>query len=139
MKNLLFIGALSILSFNSFAQDDSKSKINKTFSIDGSVCITTDGKAAYYNMGGAQIKFDFNHKIALTLTLLPSLGVRPVTTTDSYGKKSTTINAVPVLGMGPQIFIKRLILSFPFYYRADKKIWVATAGIGYRIQYSKSK
>ena len=98
-------------------------------------------------MGGAQIKFDINYKIILALTFLPALGISTVTktttTTDSYGVTSTKttkqLNALPVLGIGPQVFIKRFILSFPFCYNGDKKVWVATAGIGYKIQYSKAK
>ncbi len=138
MKKFFLVTVAYLLTLNSHAQDDSQTKIKHTFSIDGSVCVTTDGKSAYYNMGGAQLKFDFNHKVAVTLTLLPSLGVGKVKVLkDNYYKDE--IRATPVLGIGPQIFIRKLILSFPFYYRADKKIWIATAGIGYKIQFSKAK
>ena len=148
MKKILFASTICLLALNSIAQDDSQTKIKKTFSIEGAACVTTpDLKAYYYNMGGAQIKFDFNHKVIIALTFLPALGISSVTKTkiitDSYGNISTKTtkewNALPVLGIGPQLFIKRFILSFPFCYNSNKKVWVATAGIGYKIQYSKSK
>ncbi len=139
MKKIFLVTFAYLLTLNSHAQDDSQTKIKRTFTIDGSVCLTTDGKAAYYNMGGAQIKFDFNHKIALALTFLPALGIRQVTSIDWQGYEEKKIKANPLLGIGPQLFIRRLILSFPFCYNANKNIWVSTAGIGYRIQYSKAK
>lgn len=139
MKRNSFIVVIILCALHCFAQDDSQTKIKKTFSIDGAVCVTTDGKAAYYNMGGAQIKFDLNHKVAFTFTFLPALGIRQETTWDSYGKPKKEMKAVPLLGIGPQIFIRKLILSFPFCYNATNGTWVSTAGIGYRIQYSKTK
>ena len=123
---------------NSFAQDDSQSKIRNSFTIDGAFCITTEGKAAYINMGGAQVKFDFNHKVALAMTLLPSLGIKTIEKSDGYST-TTSFNAVPFLGIGPQVFVNKWIFSFPFYYKTADQVWVATAGIGYKIQYSKTQ
>lgn len=139
MKKLIIITLLCLINLNIFAQDDSKNKISKSFSIDGAVCLTTDGKAGYFNMGGAQIKFDLSHKVVFAITLLPSIGISKLETTDSYNNKTTRLNAIPFLGIGPQIFVKKWIFSFPFYYKNSSQVWVATAGIGYKIQFSKTK
>lgn len=138
MKKLTSTLILLLVFINTYSQDDRSNKIKSSFSIDGAVCLTTDGKAAYFNMGGAQIKFDVNHKVVFAITLLPSIGINTIKTTDGYTEK-TRLNAIPFLGIGPQIFIKKFIFSFPFFYKNSSNVWVATAGIGYKIQYSKTK
>jgi len=95
-----------------------------SLNIDGQIAVTTNGKAAFINVGGPAIKFSFKH-FAVAVNFMPSMRIE---------EHNKTIALTPLLGAGLQFYFlkhKRFIISLPCYYYAAKNSWVGTAGIGY--------
>jgi len=95
-----------------------------SFSMEGQLVATTDGKGLFVNAGGPGLKFHFS-KWAISINMMPSLRFQ-----DDRPKPLVT----PILGCGPQLYFlkeKRLVLSFPCYYYTNSHVWTFTAGLGY--------
>ncbi len=112
-----------ILSNHSFAQAGNGSK-KTSFTVEGQVAVTTNGKAIYLNFGGPCMKYSFK-KIAFSIGMMPSL---------RFEEDKPRPYITPMLGAGLQVYFlkdRRFIASFPCYYISTKTAWRVTAGLGY--------
>jgi hypothetical protein len=92
--------------------------------LEGQIAVTTNGKAAFINIGGASIKCKLK-KFNVSIMMGPSI---------KFEKEKTVVTTIPVLGVGPQFYFlknKRFIVSIPSYYISTKKIWTTSIGVGY--------
>ncbi len=130
MKTLNFVIAFCMVMLStSYAQTDNQ---NYSLKIEGQIAVTTNGKAAFINMGGPGVKFVFP-KFAVSVNMLPSL---------KFEEEAPKPIVTPILGVGPQIYFlknKRLVLSFPCYYHISKNSWIVSAGLGYGFSYFQTK
>jgi hypothetical protein len=121
MKFKLIYCLFFLLAVSAHSQEEPKPA---SLNIEGQIAVTTNGKAAFINVGGPAIKFSFKH-FAFAVNFMPSMRVE---------EHNKTITFTPLLGTGLQFYFlkhKRFIISLPCYYYAAKNTWVGTAGIGY--------
>lgn len=123
---IIFLFVFLLFHISCFSQSEEKNYPV----VEGQVLLSTNGHAAFLNLGGVNLKFIFK-KFNLGINMGPSI---------KFENESSKLNAVPVLGIGPQIYLfknKKLIVSFLAYYLNSKKIWTQSAGIGYILTGSK--
>ena len=124
LVNILFLFSM----FSVFAQQQEQK--TAVFNIEGQIAVATDGKGAFLNLGGPNVKFNFS-KVAVAINFMPSL---------RFQEDKVKSFVTPILGFGPQFYFlknKRTILSFPAYYNTSNNQWIFTAGIGYVLKKSK--
>jgi hypothetical protein len=113
----LFISNISI------AQNTNKKAVVSVAKFSGQAFIATDGKAAYFNMGGPSIKMQFKN-VSLGLCILPSLRIL---------KDPLKPDILPLAGAGFMLTYKHLIIGIPTYYVAAENKWKLCAGLGIKI------
>ncbi len=93
----------------------------KPFKVVGTVGVSYWNKNAFLNLGGPSLKFNYK-KMGVMLSFFPSLRT-------SF--ETPVITLTPILGSGVCIYYKKLALTAPCYYIANKNIWVVSYGMAY--------
>lgn len=123
MKKICIAVFLITTFYDAIAQDSSSAKTHiRATKFTGQVMASYDADAFYVNFGGPSLSVNFG-KLKLAISMLPSLRikddpVRPVVT--------------PILGAGPSLQYKKMLLGFPFYYIAASNVWKMSVGLGYK-------
>lgn len=120
---LLFIVLLVCNSFIIIAQNTTKKPTVSLAKFSGQAFIATDGKAAYYNMGGPTIKMQYK-KSTFGFCILPSLRII---------KDLTKPDILPLAGAGFMYTYGHFIVGIPTYYVANENKWKICVGIGVKI------
>ncbi len=123
---------LLCLLFNNFAhaQTIEKPVENKAinWTIGGQITLATDFREnIFLNFAGPGLKLADKSKKspwAVSVNMFPSMRCN---TKEKDGNKVFT----PILGVGFQVFYKKLVVSMPSYYLAGQNIWVGALGLGY--------
>lgn len=90
--------------------------------------LSTDLKAAYFNMVGAGIKYSKNDK-SISITIFPSLSFREDKYPEPGEDKKPFVR--PGFAVGPLIQYKRMMIGFPAFYQDDA--WHFTVGAGVKL------
>ncbi len=123
MKKILTSFFLVLTFYFVVAQDSSSTKkVVHVSTFSGQAMLSHDGDAFYLNFGGPSVMANFG-KIKIMIGMFPSLRIKedPVRST-----------LTPILGTGPTLQYKKLLLGFPFYYIAASNVWKMSAGLGYK-------
>ena len=109
-----FISSLALTCALLIASSQAQQEEKFTPSVEGQVSLSANDNALFAGIGGVTLKFIFK-KFSLALCMAPALKIE---------KPDDEIIASPLLCVGPQVYFlkhKRLILNFPFSYKAAKK------------------
>jgi hypothetical protein len=93
----------------------------KPFKVIGTIGVSYWNNNAFLNLGGPSLKFNYK-KMGIMLSFFPSLRT-------SF--ETPVITLTPILGAGACIYYKKMALTAPCYYIANKNIWVVSYGIAY--------
>ncbi len=119
---LMLMMSMSLISLGQAS--DSKGDAKLTVAITGQLMVSGNKDNLFFNMGGGGLTLKIKTS-AVSVNFLPSLRYNFV-----------TAKITPILGFGPQWYIKnKFIIGVPFYYLEGK--WNATFGIGYKLPVSK--
>lgn len=132
LKIFLTLFLLFLLNNLAHAQDKPAEKPieNKaiTWTMGGQITLATDFKEnIFLNFAGPGLKLSDKSKKspwAVSINMFPSMRWN---TDEKDGNKVFS----PNLGTGFQIFYKKVVVSMPAYYLANKNVWVGTLGLGY--------
>jgi hypothetical protein len=110
------------------AQDKPAQPQAVNWTIGGQITLSSDFKEnIFLNFAGPGVKLSDKSKKspwAVSINMFPSLRYN---TAEKDGNKVVT----PILGVGFQVFYKKLVVSMPCYYLNAQNIWVGTLGLGY--------
>ena len=105
------------------AQNTTKKPTVTLAKFSGQAFIATDGKAAYYNMGGPTIKMQIK-KSTFGICILPSLRII---------KDPLKPDILPLAGAGFMYTYGHLIIGIPTYYIQAENKWKLCVGLGIKI------
>lgn len=94
---------------------------SKPFKVIGTFGVSYWSKNMFVNLGGPSLKFNYK-KMGIMLSFFPSLRT-------SF--ETPVITLTPILGTGACIYYKKIALTAPCYYIANRNIWVVSYGIAY--------
>lgn len=119
-----------LFGVKSYSQSEIKAADRFQWSFEGQFVAATDGRGMYTNFGGPGVKWNFKH-FSIGFNMMPSL---------RFENQPNTPLITPILGTGPQLYLlknRRLIISAPMYYIANRQMWTFNGGIGYVITTKK--
>lgn len=100
-------------------ENEQKKPMSPSFTLGGQAMLSANDDSMFFNMGGGGIALT-SKSTTVSVNFFPSLRYQ-----------FSTTRLTPVLGIGPQLYLRhRLIIGMPIYYTESK--WNLSVGIGYK-------
>jgi hypothetical protein len=123
---------LAAVAFARAEDKTQKAKVSLKATGSVGVCYHYSSNSEYITFGGPGVRVDYG-KWSLAMHFFPSFRYFNGDVNDAHDVYRTKATGSTILGVGPQISYKKIVLLCPCYYLANNNVWIISAGLGYKL------